>query len=152
MDLRARLIPELCDASASLFTEVKSLQGMLSILSTALKGRTGKPPPEATEHTPGVEQEDAPHTESSTMKNASSISPPCNQATGATVSPIVPHDPTHRFDSSWYCNAQNHRRDDTAGPTLRSADNVTREYGTRCSEHLNIDTLADAPDPPFMGG
>jgi hypothetical protein len=99
-DLRARLILELCDASALLFTEVKSLQGTLSVLSTALKDCTGKPPPKATEHTPGVEQEDAPHTEASTLKNASSISPPCNQATGTTVSPILPHNPTHQFDSS----------------------------------------------------
>ncbi len=55
LDLRAHLTPELCVASASLFTEVKSLQGALSVLSTALKDCTGKPPPEASEHTPGVE-------------------------------------------------------------------------------------------------
>ncbi len=40
-DLRACLIPELRNASASLFTEVKSLQGTLSVLSMALEDRAG---------------------------------------------------------------------------------------------------------------
>ena len=55
-DLRARLIPGLCDAAASLLTEVKTLQGKLSTLSLATAGSI---PPPAPPTTPTLEAADA---------------------------------------------------------------------------------------------
>ncbi len=57
-DLRAHLIPELCKASSSVFTEVKSLQDTLSVLGATLADRLKSTPlPTENVKTPVVDED-----------------------------------------------------------------------------------------------
>ncbi len=134
MDLRACLIPELHNASASLLTEVRTLQGKLSTLSSATAGSI---PPPAPPTNPTFEAADA----------TTQVTPPLPHAPGVS---FPPPDTSPRFNSSWYHNAQHPRHNDPATKGSFGAPN--RDSGMHRSDTFNINMSAYATNSPFMGG
>ena len=139
-DLRARLIPDLRDATATLIDEIKTLHGHISSLDSSTLSRDAAnltastapgniaPPPATSNVTP---MSPPPHADVST--------PNAGLPTQAT-SPPPRGSP--RFETSWYHNANNPRFDD---PSARDLD-------ARRTENLHVDTAHNVTEPTFLGG
>jgi hypothetical protein len=147
-DLRERLILELCKTSSSLFTEVKSLQDMLSVLGTTLKDRLKSTTlPTENVKTPVVIEQDIP---------PAPVDPPFRPTTLPTNENLpTPIKPTHCFDSSWYHNAINWQQDDPAGSPLKQEDTGSQPPDSSAPNPtctLQMDTSVNPSDPPLLGG
>jgi hypothetical protein len=154
IDLGECLIPELCNTSSSLFTEVKSLQDMLFVLGMTLEdGLKSTPLPTENVKTPVVEQ-DIPLAVASANPSTSpnpSFSPTMLSTNKNLSTPIKP---THCFDSSWYQNAINKQQDDPVGSPLRQEDTGSQRPDSSTpnpTRTLQIDTSVNASNPPLLG-
>jgi hypothetical protein len=110
-NLRARLIPELQEASTSLFTKVKSLQGTLSVLGKTLEAQVKSNPDHKADTATLNDNVNAdPDTLlavlSTEIDGATKI-PLRQQTSPAPEFSSHTSNLTHCFDSFWYHNASN---------------------------------------------
>jgi hypothetical protein len=144
MDLRARLIPELREASASLLNEVTSLQATLSMLNSnhTIGINPPGPPIPSTGNTVPI-----PST-GNTVDIKTHDTPPTPCALGVSIPPtdVSPH-----FNSSWYHNARHPCFDDPA-TTGTTFDATNQASGIQRPDRLHVDTPTYAHEPTFMGG
>ena len=139
-DLRARLIPDLRDATTTLIGEIKTLHTHISALGTSPLSQgtttlTASPAPGNVDPPPA-----------SPDVNPTSPPPSTNVPTPNADTPTPATSPptrgSSRFDTSWYHNAANPRFDN---PSARDLD-------TRRTDDLHVDTTAHVPEQTFLGG
>ena len=139
-DLRARLIPDLRDATATLIDEIRTLHGHISSLGTSALPRDAATP--TASPTPGNVAPPLP------SSDVNSISPPpiadvsTPNAAAPTQATSTPSRGSPRFDTSWYHNANNPRFDNPGN----------RDLDTRRTNNLHVDTTHTAAEPTFQGG
>jgi hypothetical protein len=143
-DLRARLIPELRKASASLLNEATSLQATLSMLNS--KNTIGINPPGPP--TPSTGNTAPIPLTGDTVDNKTHDTPPPPRASGVSIPPT---DASPCFNSSWYHNARHpcFNNPATTGTTFNATNQA---LGIQHPDRLHVDTPTYAHEPPFMGG